>query len=578
MWFNQMTVRRKLMLAFGSLAALVVLVAGWSLVSLGKSNDRFVNYVHGINARALMAANVRTAIDSRAIAARNLVLVSKPEDLAFEKVAVAKAHEEVKQSLEQLNRMVAEAKDVPETVRNKIQEIGTIEAAYGPIALDIVGLASSGQHDAAISKMNEQCRPLLAALVKASDEYAVVTARRSAELVDQAAADYATQRNLLIAGCLVALAAAVIAGSLITRSLTRALGAEPGELGTIARRVAEGNLSPVDGAANAPLGSVLASLVAMQSSLSDIVGQVRRSSDSIASGSATIAMGNADLSHRTEEQASNLQQTAASMEQLSGSVKGNADSATHATELATSAASAAAAGGVAVGLMVSTMHDIAESSKKIAEIISVVDGIAFQTNILALNAAVEAARAGEQGRGFAVVASEVRSLAGRSAEAAKQIKTLIGASVEKVETGTRQVNDAGASMGEIVSQVQRVSDLISEISSATTEQSTGIGQIGGAVTQLDHVTQQNAALVEESAAAAESLKHQAATLAQIVSVFQLASGSGAGSSATTAQLKERRGPHRASNVVRPAFASKPRPAAAVGTSSAKTGTDDWQSF
>jgi len=261
----------------------------------------------------------------------------------------------------------------------------------------------------------------------------------------------------------------------------------------------------------------------MQASLVRIVGEVRLSSDSIATGSSEIATGNADLSQRTEEQASNLEETAASMEELTSTVKNNADTAHKAAALAGEASRAAVQGGEVVGQVVSPMEEISAASRKITDIISVIDGIAFQTNILALNAAVEAARAGEQGRGFAVVASEVRSLAQRSADAAREIKTLIGASVEKVENGTQLVSEAGRSMEGIVAQVQRVSDLIGEISSATSEQTTGISQVGEAVTHLDQVTQQNAALVEQSAAAADSLRHQAAKLAEVVSVFRLAS-------------------------------------------------------
>ena len=521
MTFDTMTIRAKLTLAFGCLGTLILLVAGLSLKSVADANERFANYVHGINARALTAASVRTAVDRRAIAARNLVLVSTPEDLAVEMAAVDKAHEDVQQNLRKLKKMVAEVPNLPEKVRSLVASIDMIEKDYGPVALAIVKLAHDGQHEEAISKMNRECRPLLAALVKASDEYQAFTESRASELTAQAESDYVTQRNLLVAGCLIALAVAVAAGLLITRSVIGALGAEPAELGSIAQRVAEGDLSPVHGATHVSAGSVLASLCTMQASLARIVKEVRNGSDSIATGSSQIATGSADLSQRTEEQASNLQQTAASMEQLSGTVKASAETASQANQLAADASTAAVKGGEMVATLLNTMQDISASSHKIADIIGVIDSIAFQTNILALNAAVEAARAGEQGRGFAVVASEVRSLAGRSAEAAKEIKSLIGASVDKVEVGARQANVACDSMTDIVAQVQRVSQLISEISNAGDEQSMGINQVGEAITQLDQVTQQNAALVEESAAAAESLRHQAAALAELMSVFRL---------------------------------------------------------
>ena len=330
---------------------------------------------------------------------------------------------------------------------------------------------------------------------------------------------YANAKLVLIAMVVAALALGTFAAVAITRSITGPIGRAV----EVASTVAAGDLSSrIVVRGDDETAQLLRALSRMNDSLAQIVGHVRASSESIATGSAQIATGNADLSQRTEEQASNLQQTAASMEELSGTVKASAETAGHASQLAASASAAAVSGGEVVGTVVNTMQDIAASSKKIADIIGVIDGIAFQTNILALNAAVEAARAGEQGRGFAVVASEVRSLASRSAEAAKEIKSLIGASVEKVEAGARQVDIAGASMADIVSQVQRVSAMITEISNAAGEQSTGIGQVGDAVAQLDQVTQQNAALVEESAAAAESLRTQAANLAEAVRVFKLA--------------------------------------------------------
>ncbi|HEX3139244.1 MAG TPA: methyl-accepting chemotaxis protein [Rhizobacter sp.] len=291
----------------------------------------------------------------------------------------------------------------------------------------------------------------------------------------------------------------------------------------VANAIGDGDLTVrVDSRRKDEMGDVLRSLARMGDSLARMVGEVRTGADSINTASTEIASGNQDLSGRTEQTASNLLQTASSMTQLTSTVRQSADSARQANQLASSAAEVAARGGEVVAKVVSTMDEINASSKKIGEIIGVIDGIAFQTNILALNAAVEAARAGEQGRGFAVVASEVRSLAQRSAQAAREIKGLIGASVDKVESGSRLVADAGQTMHEIVGSVQRVTDIIGEITAAADEQSHGIVQVHGSVTQLDQMTQQNAALVEESAAAAESLKEQAKRLAEVVSVFKLA--------------------------------------------------------
>ena len=371
----------------------------------------------------------------------------------------------------------------------------------------------------------------------------------------------------------------------------RQLGGEPGELKQVADSVAAGDLSIMIRLRPGDSNSVLAGLSTMTTNLAHTVQSVRQNAEGVATASAQIAQGNNDLSSRTEEQASALEQTAASMEQLSSTVKQNADNAKQANQLALGASTVAIKGGEVVGQVVETMKGINDSSKKIADIISVIDGIAFQTNILALNAAVEAARAGEQGRGFAVVASEVRSLAGRSADAAKEIKSLITASVERVEQGTVLVGQAGATMTEVVSSIKRVTDIMGEISAASTEQSAGVAQIGEAVTQMDQATQQNAALVEEMAAAAESLKGQAQQLVQAVGVFKL--GRDAESQHRAAALAapeapsysapvERRGPDRAKNVARPVFGSAKakKPAAAVNdTAPTKTGTDDgWTSF
>ena len=383
-------------------------------------------------------------------------------------------------------------------------------------------------------------------------------------------------------------------GLLVTRSVLRQIGGEPTDAIAVMSEVAQGNLdTPIP---DAPAGSLLDGLGRMVVSLRQLVTEVRSATESIATASSEIAQGNNDLAHRTEDTASNLQSTASSMEELTSTVRQTSDSAQTANQIATSAATVAARGGEVVSRVVATMQDINASSNKISDIIGVIDGIAFQTNILALNAAVEAARAGEQGRGFAVVASEVRSLAQRSAEAAKEIKALIGASVEKVESGTQLVGNAGATMTEIVESVQRVTDIIGEIRSATSEQSQGIAQVNTAMNQLDQMTQQNSALVEQSTAAADSLREQAMKLTQVVALFRV-NGSNASAPAPArrpappAALRPAPAPVRAGKapppLVKPA---SPRPAPAAKapvaalppkSSSPKPAAgdnDDWESF
>ncbi len=328
----------------------------------------------------------------------------------------------------------------------------------------------------------------------------------------------------IIIGALVALAMAAALGTWVTRSILRQLGGEPDYAAEVARQIAAGNLAVEVRTRPGDDSSLLAAMRGMRDGLASVVGQVRQGSESVHAASVEIAGGNADLSQRTEEQASSLQQTAATMEELGSTVRNNADNARQANQLAKGAAAVAGQGGEVVGQVVQTMQGISDSSRRIGDIIGVIDGIAFQTNILALNAAVEAARAGEQGRGFAVVAGEVRTLAQRSAEAAREIKSLISRNVEQVEQGTGLVGQAGKTMEEIVGSIQRVSDIVSEIAAATAEQSNGIQQVGDAVGQMDQVTQQNAALVEQSAAAAESLKSQAQQMVQAVAFFQLEGG------------------------------------------------------
>ncbi|MBP0596493.1 cache domain-containing protein [Herbaspirillum sp. LeCh32-8] len=326
------------------------------------------------------------------------------------------------------------------------------------------------------------------------------------------------QMVILFAVVSAALVALVIT---INRGILRTIGGDPARAAEVANRIAQGDLTPQIETRPGDTSSLLFAVRSMRDSLLSTISNIKLSADTIATASSEIASGNLDLSGRTEQQAGSLEETASAMEELTSTVKQNADNARQANQLAESASEVAIQGGSVVGQVVETMQGITDSSRKIADIIGVIDGIAFQTNILALNAAVEAARAGEQGRGFAVVASEVRSLAQRSASAAKEIKTLIDDSVAKVDTGSKLVEQAGATMTEVVASVKRVTDIVGEISSASQEQSSGIAEVGRAITQMDEGTQQNAALVEQAAAAAQSLQDQAATLAGLVSRFQV---------------------------------------------------------
>jgi methyl-accepting chemotaxis protein len=392
--------------------------------------------------------------------------------------------------------------------------------AYAKASEPVLQQIQNGAFDTAkvADKMLGKAKEHVTAVGRALD--ALSTARNA----ETAAAQAGFDRTILLAlvGFAGALGVAVVVIVPLTLANTASIVGPIRAASEAARVIADGDLTqPIDTEGGDELADMLRSLARMQAALRVLVGEVRSTSDSIGTASSEIATGNQDLSSRTEQTASNLQQTASSMAQLTGTVRQSADSARQADQLARSAADVAARGGAVVAEVVTTMEGINASSRKIADIIGVIDGIAFQTNILALNAAVEAARAGEQGRGFAVVAGEVRSLAQRSAAAAREIKGLIGDSVEKVAGGSRLVSDAGRTMQEIVGSVQRVSDIIAEITSAASEQSDGIGQVNGAVGQLDQMTQQNAALVEQSAAAAESLQAQAVTLARAVGAFRV---------------------------------------------------------
>ena len=394
-------------------------------------------------------------------------------------------------------------------------------ADYQTVNAKVLGLAKSGKMDDA-REIGEGAGEMGASdAIAALDRLTTFMFEAGRLAAENANRVDAQAKALTLTLVVAALAIGLVLSVAITRSLLRQLGGEPSAAAAVARAVAQGDLGTPIRVRAGDSHSLMAGLKHMQDSLVTVVRSVREGSEMVATASSQIASGNNDLSARTEQQASALQQTAASMSELGGTVARNADNARQADTLARGASEVAQRGGDAVGQVVGTMREINDSSRKIADITGVIDGIAFQTNILALNAAVEAARAGEQGRGFAVVAGEVRSLAQRSAEAAREIKSLIAASVERVEQGSRQVDQAGETMAEVVAAIQRVTSIVNEISSASAEQSEGVRQIGQAVSQMDQGTQQNAALVEESAAAAESLRTQAHQLVQSVAVFRV---------------------------------------------------------
>ncbi|MEO7494953.1 MAG: methyl-accepting chemotaxis protein [Massilia sp.] len=369
--------------------------------------------------------------------------------------------------------------------------------------------------------LSKQLQAMIPAVTEGIDALRDLQVDEAKAEYEASSARYSFMRSLMIAALLIGTAVAILTGAIIVRNIYRQLGGEPEYASEIVRSIAGGDLTVTVDTRAGDTASLLFAMQKMQQHLASTVGSIRTATDTIATASTQIASGNLDLSSRTEEQASSLEETASSMEELTTTVKQNADNSRQANQLAISASEIASKGGAIVARVVETMGSINHSSKKIVDIIGVIDGIAFQTNILALNAAVEAARAGEQGRGFAVVAAEVRTLAQRSAAAAKEIKSLIGDSVDKVDVGARLVDEAGATMQLIVTSVRSVTDIMGEISTASHEQTAGIEQINLAITQMDEVTQQNAALVEEAAAAAASLQDQASSLAELMSAFTL---------------------------------------------------------
>ena len=585
----------RLGMGFGILIALLVLVSGLAINRLS-AVEGYVDAIANVNNEELaLVTSMRISVNQIALATRELMVLKDPDLVTQVHDGLTKSAADYDAAEEKLGKYFEGATTTTQELA-LADQLREIKRRTRPLLDQAITQGQAGQLDAATTTLMTQARPAQLQWLHTLGDLMELEGQLAHQSATQAQATSDSSRLLLLLGA----ALGVLVGSVLSIAITRSISSPISEAVTLARTIASGDLSaPNQTSGSDEAAALLHAMGDMQASLSRVVTKVRAGSDSIATSSNEIAQGNQDLSGRTEQQASALEQTASSMEQLSSQVKHNADNARQANSLAANASSVALQGGEVVGRVVQTMKEINESSRRISDIISVIDGIAFQTNILALNAAVEAARAGEQGRGFAVVASEVRSLAGRSADAAKEIKSLINASVERVELGTALVDQAGATMSEVVSSIRRVTDIVGEISSASSEQATGVAQVGTAVSQMDQVTQQNAALVEQMAAAAGSLRSQANELVQTVAVFKLD-----GSARTQPMPVPQRGLPVRSAARPPLPAAKPPPAVAAprpaaparqlqaaptpaptppkvaprATAAASGGDDEWETF
>ncbi|WP_232729561.1 methyl-accepting chemotaxis protein [Herbaspirillum huttiense] len=513
MRFNNLNISTRLAIGFSALIVVIAAIVTLSLARLGDINESLELVVNDRYKKINIVNAISGKVDDVAISLRNQLFMTDPAQIENERKNIETLSAENTKLYDELGRLITN----PEA-RAKFDKVTETRKSYAALRKEIDRLATTGEKDTAIKLMLEKMVPLQKQYFGQLDDLSDMQQKLMDKSVADAEVTYTITRNImLVSGVLAALFAAFIAWT-ISRSITRPLSRAV----EVAETVAAGDLTAViDAHSTDETGRLLQALAAMNQKLKAIVLEVRRGTDSMVTASTQIATGNLDLSSRTEEQASALEETASSLEQLTSSVKQNADHTRKSSELAGNATQVANQGGQAVKQVVQTMGAINDSSRKIVDIISVIDGIAFQTNILALNAAVEAARAGEQGRGFAVVASEVRGLAQRSATAAKEIKELINDSVNQVSSGTELVAQAGSTMDEVVQSIEQVSHIVGEISAASHEQSDGIEQVNQAIMQMDNTTQQNAALVEEAAAAAQALQDQAQRLLELVSVFRL---------------------------------------------------------
>jgi methyl-accepting chemotaxis protein len=531
---KNLKVATRLTLGFGFVCAMLVLTIVLSISRLGSLNAGTTDIVQDKLPKIQLSYELLAQVDRIAIALRNMMLNADLADRKSQRDVILDARTKVNATLDKLDTVVASDNGKALLATVKLNRGKYLE---GQNALLV--LIDTGDEAGAKTYLADQLRPVLLTYKASIDSMLKHEKRRIDETGEEAVATYTSARSMMLVLGAVALAVAALIGFLITRRLIGQLGGEPDYAAAIAGEIAAGNLGVRVDVREGDQSSLLFAMGTMRTQLAEVVREVRSSTDLIATASSEIAAGNQELSSRTEQQAGSLEETASSLEELTSTVRQNADNARQANQLAVSASDVAAQGGAVVAQVVDTMASINASSKNIVDIIGVIDSIAFQTNILALNAAVEAARAGEQGRGFAVVATEVRTLAQRSAAAAKEIKALIDNSVQQVDTGARLVGQAGVTMDAIIQSVRSVTDIMGEISAASAEQSTGIEQINMAIVQMDQVTQQNAALVEEAAAASAAMQEQAAGLTQAVGAFKLAEQDAARGAARVAGQKPR---------------------------------------
>jgi len=518
---GKLKVVTRLACGFGLVIGFLLCISVLGLYGMSKISEALNDITEVNNVESKLAGALRNALSSRAIIIRNIALLDDPAATQAEVDNLAKQEKSYADAYAALQKIFAT--EVSTTAREKqlLEQIKADENATVPLMTKALQLGVDNRAAEAVKVLISEVRPNQAKWIKSLTELTEIEEQMNEEAAAAARATYQNLRVFTIAAMLIASLTGVLGAVLISRSILGQLGAEPSEAQAMARDIASGDLTASVRLRNGDSSSLMASIELMRHQLNVIAQGIRSSAETISVASGQIAQGNFDLSQRTEEQAASLEETAASMEELTTAVRQNTEHASEARKLSSGAAEIATAGSQAFDGVVATMNRISASSGKMSDIIGVIEGIAFQTNILALNAAVEAARAGEQGRGFAVVASEVRSLAQRSAVASKEIKELIGESVGHVATGSDLVASTGQQMASIVSSVKRFSEIMNDIAAASTEQGNGIDQINTAIVQMDQVTQQNAALVEEASAAAQSLAHQAAGLLNVVSVFKI---------------------------------------------------------